>query len=393
MGRPRLLVFTELYRPEGGGGEVATHLILEFLSRHFDVTVVTGTERPAPELFRFARVIRVPWLRGAKPLVWFRVFLSSRSFRKLIDWADVVYIPSHKLLPMALAVKHLDERKRVVLHLHNYQPIRYTSVYMSRASPSLIEDVRVEYLEHGSLLRALLTGLISWTNVLSTASLHFADHVICVSKAQREIIEKSLGNMPNISVVYNPVPPTTFDKEPSENPSLVYSGGSSYIKGFHILMEALPRIISLQKTSLYITAGRSINEHAYRLLAKINTNRLKVLERLKHEEYLSMHKFLWALLFPSLSEEPLPYAVVEAMVLGTIPIASRVGGVPEIVDGTPAEGFLFRRGDVDDLVYKVEKLTSLSREQLLEISEKLKILTLKRFDNDDIFNKLLKVFS
>jgi hypothetical protein len=46
-------------------------------------------------------------------------------FRKLVKWADIVYIPryAYPLIPVAKALG-----KRVVVHLHDYQPILYTAV-------------------------------------------------------------------------------------------------------------------------------------------------------------------------------------------------------------------------------------------------------------------------
>ena len=38
----RILVISERYWPDGSGGELATHLILDILRKRFDVTVVTG---------------------------------------------------------------------------------------------------------------------------------------------------------------------------------------------------------------------------------------------------------------------------------------------------------------------------------------------------------------
>jgi hypothetical protein len=47
--RPKLLVLTRLFQPEGIGGELATYLFIRrYLGKHFDVVVVSGTERPAP---------------------------------------------------------------------------------------------------------------------------------------------------------------------------------------------------------------------------------------------------------------------------------------------------------------------------------------------------------
>jgi len=44
--RPKILVVTERYWPEGSGGGLATHLITKLLADKFDVTVVTGTKKP-----------------------------------------------------------------------------------------------------------------------------------------------------------------------------------------------------------------------------------------------------------------------------------------------------------------------------------------------------------
>jgi glycosyltransferase involved in cell wall biosynthesis len=74
------------------------------------------------------------------------------------------------------------------------------------------------------------------------------------------------------------------------------------------------------------------------------------LNRLPHEKYLKLHENAWGLLFPSICEEPLPYAIVESSLLSTIPIASKVGGIPEIVEGTVAERFLFEPGNVKNLL-------------------------------------------
>ena len=72
-------------------------------------------------------------------------------------------------------------------------------------------------------------------------------------------------------------------------------------------------------------------------------------------------------MFHSVIEEPLPYAVVEAALAGTVPIAARVGGVPEILRGTRAERFMFRAGDAEDLVGKVEELVGLGVKDVMEI--------------------------
>ena len=59
--------------------------------------------------------------------------------------------------------------------------------------------------------------------------------------------------------------------------------------------------------------------------------------------------------FPSEWYENCPYSVMESQLYGTPVVASRIGGVPELVeDGITGE--LFTPGDVDDLKSKIENL-------------------------------------
>jgi len=80
------------------------------------------------------------------------------------------------------------------------------------------------------------------------------------------------------------------------------------------------------------------------------------------------------------------------MLSGTMPIASKVGGVHEIVRGTRAEGFLFTPGDADEIVDRVEAILSMHKEQLIDLGVELRESVLKRFDNERIKQQLLVLF-
>src|SRR5437867_10466493 len=67
------------------------------------------------------------------------------------------------------------------------------------------------------------------------------------------------------------------------------------------------------------------------------------------------------LVFASVQEEPFPYVVLESMLAGVIPIASRVGGVPEMVQGTFAERLLYPRRQARALTECLDWILSLSK--------------------------------
>jgi len=115
---------------------------------------------------------------------------------------------------------------------------------------------------------------------------------------------------------------------------------------------------------------------------------MEVLGKLSHEDALRLYSTSWSLLFPSLSEEPLPYSVVESMLLGTIPIAFRIGGVPEILHGTPVEKFICETNDVYCFNERIKEVSSLNYEEVIDLS--MKLISVKEiFDRDKIREELM----
>ena len=77
-----------------------------------------------------------------------------------------------------------------------------------------------------------------------------ADKIICVSKRQTDIITDLAPELAGkVEVVYNPLPPelinANINKEIDDVPTFLYVGGESFIKGFHVLLKALPSLVRL----------------------------------------------------------------------------------------------------------------------------------------------------
>jgi glycosyltransferase involved in cell wall biosynthesis len=396
--KPRILVFTKLFWPEGGGAELATYLVVkDILSKHFDVTIVSGTRSPELDILKHARYIHWDALEARyKPIEWIKTFTGIGWVRNLVEEADIVYIPSHTLIPLTIAVKTINPRAKVALHLHNYQLLTYTSVVLANREPDVVADIIVELGEHKSLLRALLAGFGHYINYINRLAVVLADRIICVSRKQCEIILRYIPEVRNkAEVIYNPPPPIpTINKRVGDEPTLIYVGGASYIKGFQILIKALAKILRKHEAKTYIILGKaSPKEKALVMKLTEKVNKMLIpLDRLPHNEYLKLHEHAWALLFPSISEETLGYAVVESILIGTIPIASRVGGVPEVVEGTAAEGFLFKPGNVEEFISKIESLVSLSKDEVMDIGIKLKEKVSELFDKERIEREITDSF-
>jgi glycosyltransferase involved in cell wall biosynthesis len=396
--KPRILLFSKLFWPEGGGGELATYLIARsILSKHFNVTIVSGTRRPEPDVLKVARYVYWSTLESKlKPVEWFKLVVNTKHIRSLIEGADVVYITSHTLIPLAIIAKSLKPDVRVVLHVHNYQLLTFTSVVLAGRRPDIATDIMVEYGEHGSLLRAILAGLGHYVNIVNRIALNYVDRVICVSRRQYEILVEHIPELRGrTTVIYNPpLPLPGIGKNLDEEPTLLYAGGGSYIKGYHLALKTLTRIAARLKCRIYMIHVKEVG-NAKRMMERISqtlNGRLIALDRMQHKEYLGLLRRARGLLFSSISEEPLPYAIVESMLTGTIPVASRVGGVPEIVEGTPAEEYMFTPGDAGELLDRVEKLVSQPREAIVDAGIKLREHALRLFNEGEIGSKLLNLF-
>jgi glycosyltransferase involved in cell wall biosynthesis len=142
-------------------------------------------------------------------------------------------------------------------------------------------------------------------------------------------------------------------KETRERPLLVGSGRLSLEKGFHVALRALQRL-----PGRLLIAGRGGEEASLlRLASELGVaDRLELLGPLPPEELASLIAQADVYLFPTLREEAAPLVLPEAMACGVPVIASRIGGIPEVIDRPGANGILVRAGSPPELADAVLRL-------------------------------------
>jgi len=401
-----ILTVSEIFWPEGGGAERATYLILKLLAQQgFKITVVTGTDSPA--IIPGVKYYVSRYLKSSNRLTrWTlaRLLATSHAFIKLLKEHDVLYIPlaEYPLIPIAKKAG-----LRVVVHFHNYMPIRYSGVkyFFEPDVVSLSKELRLavfhEFHVQKSLLRTLLSPLSLIGYTLSKGWLTNADKIICVSKRQAELVSKNHPQLADkIEVIYNPIPTKLMSTEPRKNlsnlPTFLYVSGDSYIKGFYILLYILKKLKDENVMVKFLLLG-NYSKHSMELLRKTGTGKnldLNIIGPVPHEKVIKLHKEAWALLFPSLTEEPFPYAVAEASLLGTLPIAPKTGGTREILQGTPAEKYMFNLRNAKEAVEKVNTIVVGEVDEFMKEGMMLRSALLSFFkeSNDKSLKKLVKVF-
>jgi len=394
----KILVVTEKYWPEGGGGTLATHLIVKLLaSNNFKISLLTGTKQL--EKIAFVKHIYIPQLNVSnKVKLWIScmILMKVSWFKKLLKNHDVIYIPRY-CYPIIRLAKQLE--KKVIVHLHDYQPISWTAaVFNSKISNinQFKEILLYETLQHNSILRTVISPTLSEINRLVPFWLEYADEIIVVSKKQAKILLAVLPQFRNkLKVIYNPLPSLIPLPKKIREPIFLYLGGDSYVKGFYILLSAIQRFFEKMHGIKFLLAG-TCGAKAVKLIRKLSSKSgipIKILGPIPYREVLKLYPVSWASIFSSIIEEPLPYTVMESMFMETIPIASAVGGVPEIVENSIAKRYLFNPGSVDELADRILEVSSMTCDELIDMGYKLREHVIKLFNNERIQRKYLDIFS
>jgi len=185
-----------------------------------------------------------------------------------------------------------------------------------------------------------------------------------------------------IEVIPNMVPIPTYYANPSFGAYIAYVGRVHPEKGIDTLLAAANLTgLPLQVGGDYTAMPNVISE------APRNIRFLGFLDRGGVNKLYQHARFV---VMPSISYEAFPNSVLEAMSHGLPVIASRIGGIPEIVDDG-ITGFLFDPGNYEELASKMKLLwenTGLCR-QMGQAGRKK---TIRKYNEEIYFKRLMHVY-
>jgi glycosyltransferase involved in cell wall biosynthesis len=297
-----------------GGGERYPLELARALARAGEVDAELVTFGPHP------RVARDP---------------SGLVIRVLRPLAHLHHHPVHPVAPgLARALRKAD-----IVHTHHMRsaPSRFAvAVGRAQGQPVAVTD-------HG-------LGGGGWCGLLP----RLFDRFLTVSRYSAE----TLGAAPTkVRVIYGGADPERFAPDPREQRAgVLFVGRLTPHKGLDRLLEAMPRDIALTVVG---TGGhdRRPPESDYPAYLRAQASDLRVSFRtaVSDDELAALYRRAAVLVLPSVAltcygrrvpiSELLGLAAIEAMASGTPVVASRIGGIPEVVrDGET--GYLVEPGDV-----------------------------------------------
>lgn len=201
--------------------------------------------------------------------------------------------------------------------------------------------------------------------------------LIAVSGSVRQAARVALGR--DVSVIPNFVNDDLFSgrAEPSSHPPRVlFVGGANPVKGLRVLEEAM------QGVSAELTVAGPAPE--------VQTSGVRYLGSVERERIPALMDDANVVVVPSIWEEPCPTAVIEAMSRGRAVIASRIGGIPEILD--EGAGRLVTPRDPLELRSAIEELT-LSAPLRQRLSEQARRRARSKFSASAVIPQIIQAYA
>src|SRR4051812_25066441 len=235
---------------------------------------------------------------------------------------------------------------------------------------------------HGSaLIRAL--------RVSRDATVRRAAHVVCPSTYMAELVVSWGVPQDRVTVLPNPAPrpDEAAAVELGDRPAVVFAGRLTAAKDLGVLLRALAEV---PEATLTVVGDGAERSSLQALAAELRLGqRVRFLGPRPRPEVLGLMAAADAVVLSS-AWENFPHGLVEALAMGTPVVATRVGGVPEIVE-EGANGLLVGAGDPHAFAAALSRLLDDS-----ELRARLRAAaagSVARFEQDAVYGRLEQILA
>lgn len=347
-----------------GGMEVHGKLLTEGLARLGHQVTAVSSSNPSGAQVETHEGVTLHYLRGT-------TFGSQRG-----RWASECYerfVLLHRQRAFDVICCQAGVAPRRLLDFCRRNRVPIVVILEGHEGLMLLSEVR-QALSHGTgygLLPRRALAFAYHYAMWEFPLIRACDRVIAVSdEIARSVRRWFRVRRDRIEVVYNGVDTELFKPDPERRKAtrqmlgieeagklVLFLSHVTRQKGLHLLLRAMPRLIDARRNVTLAVAGAGEYLAEARALADaLGVSRLVAfVGEIPHErapEYLAACD-VFAL--PTLRQEGLPFALLEAMACEKPVIVSRIGGVSSLVkDGV--NGVLLRPGDQEALVKSLERL-------------------------------------
>jgi len=365
----RILMLAQFYPPTIGGEERhVRNLAIELAGRGHTVSVATLLHDNAPAL-EMDQGVRVHRMHGTMQRLGMLFSDSSRQFAPpfpdpelllelhhilLEEQPDIIHAHNwiiHSVLPLKAWSK-----AKLIVTLHDYSLVcvQKRLTYQERlcSGPSPVKCLQCASEFYGTA-KGVPTVLANWVG--SKLEDQLVDMFLPVSYAVARGVRLARRRVP-YRVVPNFVPDNIRDEHCDNHPLLkqlpqgdfiLFVGDVKRDKGVDVLLQAYR---AMQRDIPLVIIGRPCDE-----LSVDIPEHVSVLPGWPHDAVMSAWGRCTFAVAPSIWRDPCPTVAMEAMAMGRPVIASRIGGLSDIVEDEET-GLLVPPGDVQALRLAMENL-------------------------------------
>ncbi len=342
----RVLMVTDFYHPSSGGVEQHVRgLSRELVARGHEVAVATLRAPGLPELeldagVRIHRLAstaqRMPWLYS-QPRPWAPPVPDPETMlalNRVLSKEQPQVVHGHDWLVRSFVPLKRRSGARLVVSLHYYTSSCPKKNLMHRGvpcgGPALLKCLGCAGSHYGTLKGS---AVVLGNQVMSRAERRAVDMFIAVSQTAA-IGNELIGSGLPFRVIPNFVPnsltgPADDDAYTAQLPAgdfLLFVGDLSRLKGIEVLLRAYA---GLPDAPPLVLIGKDARDTPPEWPRNV-----KVLKNWPNEAVMTAWRRCLVALVPSILPEPFGIVAIEAMACGRPVIASRIGGLAELlIDG------------------------------------------------------------
>jgi len=303
-------------------------------------------------------------------------FEAKKKISEMLDEIkpDIVHLHSirHHLTKSVLT--EIKKRKiPIVWTLHDYKEIcPNTSFYDGRnicekCKRNKIHSVVLNQCKKGSLLASIATYFEAIVNGRGIYD-DYIDTFIAPSKfLKNKFVEFGYDNN-KIICLPNPIDTQEINPLFQSNNYFLYLGRLEKEKGLKTLINGLSKI-EQKKFELKIVGTGEMEEELKNYVYENHLENIHFLGFKQGDELIEILEKAMALVIPSEWYENYPYVALEGMACGKPIIASRIGGLPEMVEAG-INGLLFEAFNEVDLTDKINNFVELNPDEKKRMGQK-----------------------
>jgi len=352
-----ILFLVKFYQPfDRGGSEWSTRDLAKLLKeKGHEVTILTPNYGSvSQELVEGINLRRIPFpIKLASPksqiapfwtnnLIWFLYSSIYIIYFFLKHNFDIIHVHSNEFLPAAYAAK-IFLRKPTVATFRDYQSLCSLGfcLWEKKHACNLASFIKDEYpffyknyVQNKNIINyVVLFAAAIRAQALQKIIYTFAKRVdskVAVSQKVADIFKHN--GIKDIKVIHNPVL-VEYKVSPKSSNQITYVGKFSKGKGAELLPQLLLSLSKSLKEAKYKLIGSGYLEKKIKSFITRNklSSKVKITGQLSHKRTLAEINKSALVIVPSLWQEPLPRSVIETLENGVPVVATKVGGIPEIV--------------------------------------------------------------